>query len=216
TTGVSYRFDNSTQLRTLIQTGADADVFVSMDPAQMDGLSQANLLDGPPAVLVRDRLVVVVSQANPQGVTGLRDLANPGIRFIIPAPASTTTAAILAAFKAASADPGYGADFGARADRNVLARDGDDRLVLDRITTGEVSAGIVYASSVDPGSRAKLQIEPIPEAISGVASYPIAVLKHASNLQGGQAFMHYALSPQAQDLLSRYGFSKATSSSAAP
>jgi molybdate transport system substrate-binding protein len=215
-TGVSYRFDNSVLLRNLIQTGADADVFVSMDPAQMDNLNQANLLASPPAILVRDRLVVVVSQANPQALKDFKDLANPGVRFVVPAPTSTTTAATLAAFSRASADPAYGADFGARADRNVLARDGDDRLVLDRITAGEVSAGIVYASSIDPGSRAKVQVLPIPDSISTVASYPIAVLKNATNPKGGQAFMQYALSAQAQDVLSRYGFAKADSTGAAP
>jgi molybdate transport system substrate-binding protein len=182
----------------------------------MAALNQANLLASAPAVLVRDRLVVVVSQANPQGLTAFKDLANPGVRFIIPAPTSTTTSAILAAFSHASADPAYGADFGTKADRNVLARDGDDRLVLDRITAGEVNAGIVYASSIDPGSRSKVQVVPIPEAVSGVADYPIAVLKNATNPRGGEAFMQYALSPQAQDVLSRYGFAKADPTSAAP
>jgi molybdate transport system substrate-binding protein len=215
-TGVSYRFDNSSQLRNLIQTGADADVFVSMDPAQMDSLNQANLLASAPSVLVQDRLVIVVSQANPQSLRDFKDLANPGMRFIIPAPASTTSSAIQAAFSKASSDPTYGADFAAKADRNVLARDGDDRLVLDRITAGEVSAGIVYASSITPGSRAKVQVLAIPDSISAVADYPIAVLKHGTNLQGGRAFMQYALSAQAQDLLSRYGFSKAATANAAP
>jgi molybdate transport system substrate-binding protein len=215
-TGVSYRFDNSAQLRNLIQTGADADVFVSMDPAQMDSLNQANLLVGAPAVLAHDRLVIVVSQANPQGLREFKDLAHAGVRFVIPAPNSITSTAVQAAFSKASADPTYGTDFGAKADRNVLARDGDDHLVLDRIAAGEVSAGIVYASSIDPGSRARVQVIEIPDAVSAVANYPIAVLKNGTNLQGGQAFMQYALSSQAQDLLSRYGFSRAAAVNAAP
>jgi len=215
-TGVSYRFDNSAQLRNLIQTGASADVYVSMDPSQMDSLNQANLLAGAPAVLVRDRLAIVVSQSNPQGIQGFNDLANPGMRFIIPAPNSTTSTAIKSAFARASSDSAYGADFGTRADRNVLARDGDDRQVLDRITAGEVSAGIVYTSSIDPGSRARLQVIAIPDSVSVEADYPIAVLKNATNLQGGQAFMKYALSPAGQDLLSRYGFARAAAASAGP
>jgi molybdate transport system substrate-binding protein len=216
-TGVSYRFDNSALLRTMIQTGgADADVFVSIDPSQMDSLNQANLLATAPAVLARDRLVIVVSQANPQGLREFKDLANPGVRFIIPSPSSTTSATIQGAFSKASADPAYGPDFGAQADRNVLSRDGDDRLVLDRISAGEVSAGIVFASSIDPGSRAKVQEVPIPDSISAATSYPIAVLKNGTNHQGGQAFMQYALSPQAQDLLSRYGFSRAAAANAGP
>jgi molybdate transport system substrate-binding protein len=79
-----------------------------------------------------------------------------------------------------------------------------------------VSAGIVFASSIDQGSRSKVQVLPIPDSIGAAASYPIAVLKHATNPTGGQAFVQYALSPQAQDVLSRYGFAKADSTGAAP
>jgi molybdate transport system substrate-binding protein len=118
----------------------------------------------------------------------------------------------VAAFGAASQDPSYSAEFGTRADRNVLARDGDDHLVISRIIAGEVSAGVVYASSLDVASRVQLQTIAIPDSISSPVQYPIGVLKNGSNRQGGQAFVKYALSPAAQDILSRYGFAKVGSS----
>ncbi|MBV8949421.1 MAG: molybdate ABC transporter substrate-binding protein, partial [Actinobacteria bacterium] len=212
-TGVDYRFDKPDQLRTLIQAGADADVFVSMDSGAMDALGQSNLLDGAPTVLVRDRLVIVVSQANPQGIQSLADLARTGVRYIVPAPTSQTSQSLMAAFQHASADPTYGADFAARADRNVLARDGDDRLVIDRITSGEVTAGVVYASSVTLDARPQVNVVAVPDAISPLIDFPIAVLKNGTNVRGGQAFVQYALSSRAQDILSRYGFVKIGNSS---
>lgn len=214
--GVSYRFDDSTLLGSLIQQGADADVFASMDSAQMDNLRQANLLNGPESALVGDRLVIVVSKANPQNIQGLGDLAKNGVRFIIAAPSNATTAAIQTAFDRASADPIFGADFRSKADRNVLARDGDDRLVVSRIVAGEVNAGLVYASSLDPRSRAQLQVIDIPDAFNAVVDYPIAVLKNGSNARGGQAFVNYVLTPPAQAIFSKWGFSKVASNSAAP
>ena len=52
---VSYKFDDSAQLSSLIKQGADADVFASVDHAQMNALRDANLLDGyqPSAVIGR-------------------------------------------------------------------------------------------------------------------------------------------------------------------
>lgn len=213
-TGVSYRFDSSATLRSLIERGADADVFASLDASQMDALRQDNLLDGAPSVLARDQLVIVVSQANPQHLQSFKDLANSGVRFIVAAPSSPTTTAMLAAFEAASADPGYGADFRQQADRNVLARDGDDHLVVSRIIANEVTAGVVYASSLDPQSRSKVQVIPLPGAYSAPIDYPIAVLKNGTNARGGQAFLKYVLTTAAQDILSRYGFAKVSSTNA--
>jgi molybdate transport system substrate-binding protein len=211
-TGVSYRFDTPATLIGLIQQGADADVIVSLDRSVMDTLQQANLLDGSPSALVGDQLAIVTGKANPQHLQSLADLANAGVRFIVPAPASPTTAALTAAFDAASHDPAYGADFSARADRNVLARDGDDRLVISRILAGEVSAGVVFASSVDQASRAQLQIIAFPRSLSAPTEYSIGILKNGSNPRGAQAFVTYALSTPAQDIFSRYGFTRGGSS----
>jgi ABC-type molybdate transport system substrate-binding protein len=65
-TGVSYRFDTSAMLLSLLQQGADADVFVALDRSSMDTIQQANLLDGPPSVFADDQIVIVTSKTNPQ------------------------------------------------------------------------------------------------------------------------------------------------------
>jgi molybdate transport system substrate-binding protein len=210
-TGVSYRFDSPATLGMLLQQGADADVFASAEPRQMDTLRQAGRIDGMNDVLTRDRLVVVVSAANPQGLHSLEDLARPGVRFVVPEPANPTTAAVLATFDKASADPAYGAEFRARAERNILARDGDARFVVGRIARGEVSAGVVYASdAAADDARASLQVIDIPDAVNTPLDYSIAVIKAGTNARGGHAFMTYALSARAQAIFTRWGFTRAT------
>jgi molybdate transport system substrate-binding protein len=205
-TGVTYKFETSDKLTALIQQGADADVFASADSRQMDRLQQANMLDGPGSVLVRTGLVIIVSKANPQGIQGLKDLANPGVRFIVPEPSSGTAATILATFDKASADPAYSADFRSKAERNILAHDGDGPFVVGRVASGEVNAGMVYSVDVDSQSRAQLQVIDIPVALNSLVDYPIAVLKNGTNARGGRAFVNYALLPKAQDVLSKFGF----------
>jgi molybdate transport system substrate-binding protein len=209
-TGVTYKFDKPALLTSLIQQGADADVFACSDTTQIDGLRQAGLVDGPDAVMVRDKLVIVVSQANPQQIQSLKDLGNPGVRFIIPAPTGETAAAIKATFDSASSDPAYGADFATRADRNVLARDGNDAFVFNRVVIGEVTAAVVYASSVDPSGSARVQVIDIPDAVNTLMAYSIVVLKNGTNARGGHAFMSYVLSDPAQRQFARWGFTPVT------
>ena len=208
-TGVSYKFEDAALLRALIQQGADADVFASTDPREMDALRQANLLDGAPSVLVRNRLVIVLSKSNPQGIQSVKDLANSGARFIIAAPTDPSSVAIGQMFERASADPAYGADFGAKADRNVLARDGDDPFVVSRIIMGEVNAGVVFSSAIDPDQQKQVQIIDVPDAVNTVVEYPIAVVKSGTNARGGQAFVTYVLSPAGQNVFSKWGYMKA-------
>jgi ABC-type molybdate transport system substrate-binding protein len=138
----------------------------------------------------------------------LTDLANSGARFIIPAPSSATTTAILSVFDKASANAEYGADFRSKAERNILARDGDDAFVVSRIASGEVDAGVVYASraKLDPQSRSQVQQIDIPDPFNTLVDYPIAVLKHGTNARGGRAFVSYALAAPAQAVFSRWGF----------
>ncbi|MCA1647531.1 MAG: molybdate ABC transporter substrate-binding protein [Chloroflexi bacterium] len=208
-TGVSYKLETSDKLIALIQQGADADVLITTDNRQMATLQQANRLDGPPAVLVRSGLVIIARKPNPQGIQGLRDLANAGVRFIVPEPTSATTATILATFDKANADPAYGADFRSKVERNILARDGDGQFVVGRVAAGEVSAAVVYSTDVDAQSRAQLQVIDIPDALNTLVDYPMTVLKNGTNTRGGQAFVNYLRSPKAQDALAAMGFIRA-------
>ena len=52
----------SSALRTQIEQGAPADVFLSADTANPDALAAAGLTDGPPEPFASNRIVIVVAR----------------------------------------------------------------------------------------------------------------------------------------------------------
>ncbi len=80
------------------------------------------------------------------------------------------------------------------------------RQVLDYVARGEVDAGIVYAT--DAKQRADKVDVCLTLTGHKPVTYPIAVATTGSNAAMGQAFVDFALSPEGQAILARYGFSK--------
>ena len=84
---VVYNFAGSQQLAQQIIEGAPADVFASASGKQMDALMAAErVAGGASQVFARNRLVVILPAKNPAGVSGLADLARPGMKLAFAAP----------------------------------------------------------------------------------------------------------------------------------
>src|SRR5258708_9984528 len=83
---VKFNFAGTPTLVTQIEQGAPADVFASADTANMDKLKGDGLTAGAPHVFARNKLQIVVAPGNPKGITGLADLAQPGVIYITEAP----------------------------------------------------------------------------------------------------------------------------------
>src|SRR5581483_9851786 len=82
---VTYSFAGSQALVTQIQQGAPADVFASADQKSMQKLVDAGLVDAP-RVFARNKLEIVVAPGNPKHITGLADLAQPGLVVVLEDP----------------------------------------------------------------------------------------------------------------------------------
>ncbi len=83
---IIYNFGGSPTLRTQIEQGARAEVFVSADMAQMELAKKNGMVQGETPVFVKNRLVVIVPRSNPGQVTTFRDLAKPGLKLTLAAP----------------------------------------------------------------------------------------------------------------------------------
>jgi molybdate transport system substrate-binding protein len=205
-TTITFNFAASSALRTQIEQGAKADVFVSADTVQLDNAKRSGVIAGDGSIFVRNTPVIIVPANNPRGITAPADIARPGVKLVLAAPEVPIGNYSRQIFDKMSRDPAYGADFSQRALANLASNEANVRQVVSKVQLGEGDAGIVYSSDVTPAVRAQLRVIPIPEATNVIADYPAAVVKGTSNEAGANAFIQYLLSTEGQSTLQKWGF----------
>ena len=201
---VTFNFAGSQALSTQIEHGAAADVFAAADAAYLERLRAQGLLAGEPVTFARNRLAVAVPAANPANLTGLRDLARPGVRIVMGqenVPVGRYTRQVLAAL---SADPAYGSGFRQAVLANVRSEELNVRQVIAKVVLGEADAGFVYASDVATAT-AEMRTLPIPARANVDARYPIVPLAAAKDDELARRFIAFVQSPAAQEILRRAG-----------
>jgi molybdate transport system substrate-binding protein len=194
-TEFALSFGSSSTLATQITNGAPADVFASADEPNMQKVVDAGLATTAPSIFAGNRLAIAVAPGNPKHVTGLADLARPGLIVVLAAP--TVPAGKYALDALAKAGTGV----------RPASLEVDVRAVLNKIALGEADAGIVYVTDVKSAGSRVSGVD-IPEGQQVVARYPIAVLKATTNAALATAFVDYILAEDGQKLLAELGFSR--------
>src|SRR5262249_77463 len=139
----TFNFAGSDQLATQITQGAPADVFASANTRQMDVVITAgDVVSGTQRTFVRNRLVVVYPKGNPGKLTGLKDLANPGLKIVLANKSVPVGGYALDFLAKASKLPAYTAEFSPTVLKNVVSYEENVKAVLSKITLGEADAGI--------------------------------------------------------------------------
>ncbi len=191
---VVLNFAGSSDLVTQITEGAPADVFASADLNNMTKVTDASLNAAEPAVFATNIAEIIVGAGNPEGVTGVDDLADPTDLIVVQCASEVPCGAYAEKIyenAGITVTP-------ASLEENVKA-------VVTKVTLGEADAGIVYATDVTAAGADAGGIE-IPEDVNVVAEYPIVALAEAPNADGAQAFIEFVLSDQGQTILASYGF----------
>jgi molybdate transport system substrate-binding protein len=201
---VIYNFGGSQALRTQLEQGAHADIFVSADAVQMDSAAKSGVVQGEMPMFVKNRLVVIVPKANPGKVTEFRDLARPGLKVDLANSKVPVGNYSRQAFNKASAD--YGTDFEKQVLANIVSEEENVKQVVTKIQLGEADAGVVYVSDVTPRVSKDVLTVPIPEAYNQIASYPIALTRGVKNRVAAEAFMAFVLSAEGQAILKAHNF----------
>ena len=201
--GVHLRFNfaGSQELRTQLEQGALADVFISADRRQMDEAVKAGLV-GPEQLLVSNTPVLVVPRSNPAELRRFVDLPNVK-RLVIgteEVPIGHYTLLILDKANAA-----LGGGFRSRVEARVVSRELNVKQVLAKVVLGEADAGIVYQSDA-LSVGAQVQVLPIPAEFNVVAHYPMAPVKRAPHPEVAQAYLQFLTLPTAQAVFARHGF----------
>lgn len=194
-TTVEFNFGGSSDLATQLTQGADADVFASANTAQMDKVADAGLLADSAAPFASNTLVIVTAPGNPQHVASFADLARPGLSVVVcqqPVPCGAATAKVEAR---------------THVDVNPVSEEPDVTDVLNKVTTGQADAGVVYRTDAINAADKVTAVE-FAEAADAVNTYPIAVLKDARQRGPAQQFVETVTGAAGRQILGAAGFGK--------
>lgn len=203
---VTFNMAGSQQLAAQLAQGAPADVFASANTAQMTAAVDAGRVAADAPQPFVSNSLVVITPPDSTSVTTLPDLAKPGVRVVIAAPAVPAGQYALTFLDNAAQDSAFTAAFRTQVEANIVSYEENVRAVLAKVALGEADAGIVYISDVVSSDERPVVSIPIPATLNVVARYPIAPISDAPHPEAAQQFIDYVLSPPAQAILARYGF----------
>lgn len=196
----TFNFAASGALLAQMQQGAPVDVFASADQPTMDKAVAAKLIvSGSRADFVKNELVLVVPAKSALAPKALGDLTAADYRRIAAGtPASVpvgryTMSVVEQAGLAAALQPKwiYGESV---------------RQVLDYVARGEVDAGFVYRTDALV-KKDETRVALLVPTTSPV-TYPIAQLAASKQPAAAQSFIAFVKSPQGQQILGSFGFSR--------
>jgi molybdate transport system substrate-binding protein len=197
--GVTFNFGASSLLARQIREGAPADLFLSADEAQMDGLEKAGLVEpGTRRSILSNTLVIVVPEDSALRIASERDLARPGVERIALAEPTSVPAGVYS--KKFFERVGI---WDALAPKVVPTE--NVRATLAAVESGNVDAGIVYRTDALVSKMVKIAFE-VPLAEGPAISYPFALVKGAPQEAATRRFLEHLRSPAARAVFSRHGF----------
>jgi molybdate transport system substrate-binding protein len=192
---VEFSFAGSSDLVTQLTQGAPADVFASADNNNMDKASQAGLLAGDPVNFASNTLTIAVAPGNPKKIASFKDLTQQGLNVVVCAPQVPCGSATQRVEQATGVT------------LNPVSEESSVTDVLNKVTTGEADAGLVYVTDAK-GAGDKVGEVPFPEAAGAVNTYPIAVLKESKNPELAHKFVDLVTGESGQKVLNAAGFAK--------
>ena len=205
---VKFTFASSGQLVSQVQNGAPIDLFLSAARKQVDDLRKAGSVDEHTAVVVAgNELVLIVPADAKDPPTSFEQLADAKVRRLAigeprTVPAGEYAQQVLEHLNLKDKLKGrviYGL--------NV-------RQVLQYVQSGEVDAGIVYASDADEAKqRVKLVTTARPEWHEPI-EYWAVIVAGSSHATGAKQFLTYLQSEAAQAIFKSHGFAKPTTAPA--
>lgn len=191
-------FGSSGSLQKQIEEGAPVDVFISAGQKQMDALKTGGLLNDSSLVKLLGNELVLVVPAGKTDISSFADLAtDKAVKIGLGEPGSVpagqyaeealTSMKLLDQVKPKAV---YGKDV---------------KEVLAWVESGNVDAGIVYASDAQGDTKVTV-VAAAPADTHKAILYPAAVIKASKNAAEAQKFLDFLSSSAASDVFKKYGF----------
>jgi len=206
---VTFNLAGTQVIKTQIQNGAYADVFISASPKYTTELTNGGFFDdGTVKTLTTNYVIVIMPADNPANIQSLTDLANPGVKIARAAktvPIGIATDGALVKLAAST----YGQDWNNTVYENTVTFETSEPAVATKVALGEVDAGFVYESTAAAAKPGTYSTITIPKSDNYLQTYSIAVLKESTSKGAAADFEAFMLSEAGQQILKDYGFRSA-------
>ncbi|MGM9629892.1 molybdate ABC transporter substrate-binding protein [Butyricicoccus sp.] len=198
---ITANYAGSGDLQSQIENGAPCDLFLSAAQKQMDALCDEDLMaeDTRSDLLTNEAVLVVPKDSD--AVASFEDLASDSVKKVAignpdSVPVGQYAQEILTTL-------GIWETVNAKA---VLGS--DVRQVLAWCETGEVDAGIVYATDAAVTDSVKV-VCAAPEDSCAPVIYPIALTRDGAENEAAQSFLEFLKTDDAAEVFEAYGFGMA-------
>ena len=203
---VVFNLDGTQNLKTQVENGAYADVFISASNSYTNTLKSGGyFIDSTIKPLASNYVIVILPASNPGNIKSLADLATPGKKIAIAAsnvPIGTVSYTALANLAKST----YGKDWNTSVFSNVVTYETTEPGVATKVSLGEVDIGLVYESTYAAAPAGTLTAITIPKADNVLQTYTIGVMKKTENSGVAYEFEDFMLSSVGQQILKDYGF----------
>jgi len=204
---VKFNFDGVPTLRAQIEQGAYADVLVSANLKHMNEMKAEGLIDNSTErIFARNKVAIIVPNDNPANISGLVDLARPGVKILMGTKDLPAGDYALQVLDKLAADPDFGPDYRNQVLANVVSEETTVNRVVSKVALGEADAGFAFISDVSPQMVGKVLRIQIPDEYNVVGDFPIAVLEQSRYPAESQGFIDVVMSEEGQSMIAKYGF----------
>ncbi|HEU4963114.1 MAG TPA: molybdate ABC transporter substrate-binding protein [Bacilli bacterium] len=193
-------FGSSGTLQQQIEQGAPADLFLSAGEGQMQALLAKNLIDTAHRqdLLTNELVLIVPSDGTTSTVKSLADLTQPDVKKVAIGQPDTVPAGHYAK-ETLSAERLWQP----LQDKLLYAK--DVRQVLTYVETGNVDAGLVYATDARTSKRVKVVVTADANSHNPIV-YPYGIVKATDHAKQAQALYDWLQSAEATRIFASYGF----------
>jgi molybdate transport system substrate-binding protein len=197
-------FAATSALARQVEAGAPADLFISADEEWMDTLAGKNLIQAETRATLAGNRLVLIAPASSKADLALR--------------MNAPIAPLLGDGRLALAEP-EGVPAGRYAKQALtqlgmwdqvasrIAAGDNVRAALSLVAQGEAPLGIVYATDAKAEPKVRV-VATFPAGSHPPIRYPLAIVR-ISRSPGADALRAFLLSPEAQDIFRRFGFTPA-------
>jgi molybdate transport system substrate-binding protein len=195
-TTLTIATDSSAALRTQIEQGAPADVFLSADTTNPQRLVEDGFALGAPVPFAANELTVIVPTGNPAGLDAASDLAADGVEVIAAGQEVPITRYATEVVTALGIADGYEA--------NVVSREDNVKAVVTKIALGEGDAALVYAT--DAAASEAVETIDIPDEANVTATYAGVVVATSRHPAEARAFLDWMAEGGGREVVRGLGF----------